>query len=63
MITCAHPGCDREVMTSSGGAVYAHCTAHIRQLLSEAFTPEERLPEWRRRMEEGRLPAKDFTRS
>lgn len=61
MKTCNYPGCERAVMESSGGAAYAYCEAHVELLLGQAFAPKDRVPEWRRRALESRLPSKDFT--
>ena len=61
MNRCTYLGCLRERAASSGGTAYALCEAHTRQYLAEAFAPRERIPEWRRRAEAHRLPAKDYS--
>ena len=61
MTRCTYTGCLRTRATSSGGTAYALCDRHTRQYLAEAFAPVERIPEWRRRAEAGRLVAKDYT--
>lgn len=62
MKRCTYVGCLRAcAATTSGGAEYALCDRHLRQYLAEAFAPVERIPEWRRRAEAGRLVVKDFT--
>jgi hypothetical protein len=59
---CQMPGCTRVVMTSSSGAVYAYCRDCTRIVLGAAFAPENRAPEWVRRMREGRGVVKVWTR-
>lgn len=63
MTKCRMPGCDRAAMTSSGGAAYTYCGVCADFVLSQAFAPERRVPEWVRRMQQSRGVVKDYTRS
>lgn len=54
---CRTAGCQRQALRSSGGAAYAHCEAHTRAILRDAF----REPEWVRRARAHALPAKVLT--
>ena len=56
-MTCQMPGCTREALRSSSGALYAYCAEDTRRVVSNALSPATPEPvSWHDRARANRLP-------